>query len=161
MVATQRTGCSGLRMVTFQLIWRNGGREGGSVGSAYHEDWESEFRFPGFSMKSWQPGIGAEGVGAGARRPPELAVQYSSHTRWKTLFPKNKKTAARQVTHMHVCALARVPAYTHEYKDDITNKERTLMTTCNAHVNYGTSSLGKGFRECSLFSLIDTNVILL
>lgn len=62
---------------------------------------------------------------------------------------------------MHVCALARVHAYTHEYKDDITNKERTLMTTCNAHVNYDTSSLGKGFHECSLFSLIDTNAILL
>lgn len=62
---------------------------------------------------------------------------------------------------MHVRALARVHAYTHECKDDITNKERTLMTTCNAHVNYDTSSLGKGFHGCSLFSLIDTNAILL
>lgn len=37
MVATQRTGCSGLRIVTFQLIWHNGGREGGSVGSVGEE----------------------------------------------------------------------------------------------------------------------------
>lgn len=62
---------------------------------------------------------------------------------------------------MHVRALARVHACTHECKDDITNKERTLMTTCNAPVNYDTSSLGKGFHDCSLFSLIDTNAILL
>ena len=37
MVATQRTGCSGLKMVPFQLIWHNGGREGGSVGSVSEE----------------------------------------------------------------------------------------------------------------------------
>lgn len=83
MVATQRTGCSGLRIVTFQLIWHNGGREGGSVGSVgeeptmKHESPSSDFLA---SVKSWQPGIDAEGVGAGACRPPELAVQYSSHT---------------------------------------------------------------------------------